>query len=300
MRSYRQREEAPGRKKRELTPYFRAIRRSGWPFFLPVKQNAANTYLQKSGLLGTAFGLLAGMAVILVITRNLQYMIRKAPGAGGIYTLTYRLMVNEKPTYVQLKAARVDEKDGPRIIVGINNIDLQIRQEEEYRQRLAMAQTQASVDALTGIKNKHAYQAAESKLDRQIAEGTAPAFAVSILDINDLKRINDTEGHQAGDQLIRDACRIVCTTFRHSPVFRVGATSSRSSPRGGDLEQINALVGLIADRNEQALRTGGIVIACGTARYEEGKDTAVASVFERADRNMYNNKSSLKAVESRG
>ena len=240
------------------------------------------------------------MAVILVITWNLQYMIRKAPGAGGIYTLTYRLMVNEKPTYVQLKAARVDEKDGPRIIVGINNIDLQIRQEEEYRQRLAMAQTQASVDALTGIKNKHAYQAAESKLDRQIAEGTAPAFAVSILDINDLKRINDTEGHQAGDQLIRDACRIVCTTFRHSPVFRVGGDEFAVISQGGDLEQINALVGLIADRNDQALRTGGIVIACGTARYEEGKDTAVASVFEHADRNMYNNKSSLKAVESRG
>ena len=214
---------------------------------------------------------------------------------NGIFTLTYRLIVEGEPLYVQLKAARVDEKDGPRIIVGINDIDIQIRQEEAYRQRLAYAQAQATVDALTGIKNKQAYQNAEEKLNRQIAEGTAPAFAVSILDINDLKKVNDTEGHQAGDQLIRDACRIVCTTFRHSPVFRVGGDEFAVISQGSDLEQIGGLVGLIADRNDQALRTGGIVIACGMARFEEGKDTCVASVFERADQMMYDNKTKLKS-----
>ena len=51
----------------------------GWGSFIVT----CNTYLQKSGLLGTAFGLLAGMAIILVITWNLQYMIRKAPGKDG-------------------------------------------------------------------------------------------------------------------------------------------------------------------------------------------------------------------------
>ncbi len=54
----------------------------GWGSFIVT----CNTYLQKSGVLGTVFGLLLGMAVILVITWNLQYMIQRAPGAGGIYT----------------------------------------------------------------------------------------------------------------------------------------------------------------------------------------------------------------------
>lgn len=54
----------------------------GWGSFIVT----CNTYLQKSGLLGTILGLLAGMAVILVICWNLQYMIREAPNAGGIYT----------------------------------------------------------------------------------------------------------------------------------------------------------------------------------------------------------------------
>ncbi|MGX8699235.1 MAG: APC family permease, partial [bacterium] len=54
----------------------------GWGSFIVT----CNTYLQKSGLMGTVLGLLIGMGVILVITWNLQYMIRTAPNAGGIYT----------------------------------------------------------------------------------------------------------------------------------------------------------------------------------------------------------------------
>ena len=63
----------------------------GWGSFIVT----CNTYLQKSGVLGTVFGLLLGMAVILVITWNLQYMIRTAPGAGGVYTFQKRVGGND-------------------------------------------------------------------------------------------------------------------------------------------------------------------------------------------------------------
>ena len=59
----------------------------GWGSFIVT----CNTCLQKSGVLGTAFGLLIGMAVIPVITWNLQYMIRTVPNAGGIYTFEKRV-----------------------------------------------------------------------------------------------------------------------------------------------------------------------------------------------------------------
>ncbi|MGX8685514.1 MAG: amino acid permease, partial [Spirochaetales bacterium] len=53
----------------------------GWGSFIVT----CNAYLQKAGILGTVFGLILGMAVILVITWNLQYIIRRLPNAGGIY-----------------------------------------------------------------------------------------------------------------------------------------------------------------------------------------------------------------------
>ena len=211
----------------------------------------------------------------------------------GIFTVSYRLMMDDAPRYVQLKAAMVEEKEGARLIVGMNDIDAQVRQEETYVEHLAKARIKAKVDALTGVKNKHAFQEAEARLDAQIAQGRAPEFAVVVLDVNDLKKVNDTEGHKAGDQYLRDACRIVCETFKRSPVFRVGGDEFAVIAQGNDYASIDALVERVRARNAEARRDGGIVIACGMAKY--GDETGVAAVFERADRSMYEDKSRLKA-----
>ena len=211
----------------------------------------------------------------------------------GIFTLSYRLMLNGSSLYVQLKAAMVEEKEGRRLIVGINDIDAQVRQEEEYVRHLAKAQIEAKVDALTGVKNRHAYLEAEERLNRQIAAHRAPEFAIVILDVNDLKKVNDTAGHKAGDQYLRDACAIICEVFKHSPVFRVGGDEFAIIAQGRDYGRIEELIGRMRDQNALARQTGGIVIACGMAKREN--DASVAPVFERADQNMYENKSRLKA-----
>ena len=211
----------------------------------------------------------------------------------GIFTLTYRLMLEGKPRYVRLKAVMVEEKEGTRLIVGVNDIDKQVHQEETYVKNLAQAKIEASVDALTGVKNRHAYLMAEERLNSQIKEGRDPAFAVVVLDVNDLKTVNDSLGHDAGDQYIRDACRIVCSTFKRSPVFRIGGDEFAVISQGEDYARIEELMRQMDEHNEQALQNGGIIIACGMAR-REGDET-VAPVFERADQNMYGNKSDLKA-----
>ena len=211
---------------------------------------------------------------------------------NGIFTVSYRLILDGRPRYVQLKGAMVEEKAGYRLIFGINDIDKQVRQEEKYVDNLAQAKIEATVDGLTGVKNRHAWLMAEERLNSQIAEDPSRQFAVVILDVNDLKKVNDTEGHAAGDDYLRTACRIVCKTFAHSPVFRVGGDEIAVIAQGDDYTAIDALVARVKEQNEEALRSGGIVIACGMAKREG--DTNVASVFERADQQMYNNKADLK------
>ncbi len=210
----------------------------------------------------------------------------------GIFTLSYRIIMENRPLYVQLKAAMVEEKEGPRVVVGVINIDSEVRQEEEYVRNLAQARIDANIDALTGVKNRHAYLVAEEKLNNQIIEGRNHEFAISILDVNDLKTVNDKQGHKAGDQYLRDACKVVCDVFKHSPVFRVGGDEFVVISQGNDYACIEELVGRMRDYNAEAIRTGGIVIACGMSKYDG--DRSVASVFERADEVMYNNKTALK------
>ena len=145
---------------------------------------------------------------------------------NGLYVLNYRLMIEGVPHYICLKAALMQEKDGPRLIVGINNIDAQVRREQEYAHNLAVARNQANIDELTGVKNKHAYVDLEAHLNRLIDAKRPLRFAVAVFDINGLKAVNDTQGHQAGDRFLKRGCSTICNIFKRSPVFNVAATSS--------------------------------------------------------------------------
>ena len=149
-------------------------------------------------------------------------------------------------------------------------------------------------DALTGVKSKHAFDDAEAGLDREISGGTARPFAVAVCDVNDLKKTNDTFGHKAGDQLLKDACVIICNTFKHSPVFRIGGDEFAAILRGQDYEDRSALLARFQQNNRRALDRGGIVVACGIADFRPEEDGTMAAVFERADAEMYRNKTELK------
>ena len=212
---------------------------------------------------------------------------------SGIFAVSYRLMIDGEPRYMRLKAGMVEEKNGRRLIVGINDIDLQVRQEEDYVDRLAKARIKTSVDALTGVKNRHAYLEAIERLDDESADDAARKYAITILDVNDLKKVNDTDGHKAGDEYLRDACRVICRIFKHSPVFRIGGDEFAVISQGDDYDNIDELMRQMNERNGEAVRTGGIVIACGMAKREG--DSSTATVVERADGQMYENKRKLKA-----
>ena len=124
-------------------------------------------------------------------------------------------------------------------------------------------------------------------------------FAIAVCDLNNLKITNDTLGHSTGDDLIRAACKLICETFKHSPVFRIGGDEFAIIMSGQDYENREALMRTIretslAHKKEKA----GVIVASGIALYDPREDHTVADVFKKADQNMYVNKKELK--EQRG
>ena len=219
---------------------------------------------------------------------NIMESVRK----NGIFTINYRLVLNGEPIYVEMKAAMIEEKDGPQLVVGVNNVDAQIKRDMEYENNLTAAKIQANRDELTGVKNKHAYAELEESLNKLIADKEPVNFAVTVFDVNNLKTVNDTEGHQAGDQLLKDACKTICHIFAHSPVFRVGGDEFVVISRGNDYENIEILLAKLNKINRDNASNGGIIIASGMSKFDH--DENVAKVFERADAAMYENKKKLK------
>ena len=129
-------------------------------------------------------------------------------------------------------------------------------------------------------------------MNRQIRENRQPPFSITILDMNDLKKVNDLYGHQEGDRRIREACKIICEIFKHSPVFRIGGDEFAVISQSNDYACIEELLKKVREHNTEVSRTGGIILACGMSKFDN--DDCVAAVFERADYKMYVNKSKLK------
>ena len=87
---------------------------------------------------------------------------------------------------------------------------------------LGDARRKIYTDPMTGVGSKQAYLEKIDALDAQIRDGSAEAFCVIVFDVNDLKRINDTLGHDIGDVYIYNASMLICEFFEGSPAYRIG------------------------------------------------------------------------------
>ncbi|WP_405340022.1 GGDEF domain-containing protein [Fibrobacter sp.] len=209
----------------------------------------------------------------------------------GMFTVSYRLNSPTGPVFVSLVAVYSDKN---HIVISITNIDAQVRREQKIREEASLAYEKARRDDLTGIKNKNAYGEFEKKLDQQIQSGEDVEFAIAICDVNGLKVVNDTQGHIAGDKYIRMASKLVCETFKHSPVFRVGGDEFVAILRGSDFARREKLQKDLSEIVTQNAKEGKVVVACGISVFDKKQDKSVSEVFERADAMMYKDKMSLK------
>ena len=59
-------------------------------------------------------------------------------------------------------------------------------------------------------------------------------FGIAMIDLNNLKVINDTYGYEEGNYAIKKLCEIVCSVFSHSLVFRIGGDEFVVILKGAD------------------------------------------------------------------
>ncbi|MCR5009076.1 MAG: EAL domain-containing protein [Oribacterium sp.] len=232
-----------------------------------------------------------GVFISSFTKENILYEIE----SKGVFSLRIRMMFNGKPRFICIRAAKIEEDDGPQIIVGIIDEHEQVKKEMEYARKLTAAKNIANIDALTGVKNKHAYIEAEEQLDERLRNNEDPEFALAVFDLNGLKKINDTFGHQAGDRYIREGCSQICKVFQHSPVFRIGGDEFVVIATNHDYHNLDALSAKFSALNEKNMEYGSVVIAMGVARFHG--ESKVSEVFKKADDCMYENKKYLKECE---
>lgn len=161
--------------------------------------------------------------------------------------------------------------------------------------RLDEAIMRANKDPLTGVKNMTAYTEAVGDLTSKIANREPLEFAIVMCDVNKLKDINDKFGHDMGDKYIRNCCKIICQTYSHSPVYRIGGDEFAIILTGEDYDNRNELIDDLGQRIAEAgkidrIEDGRARMAVGMSAYNAMSDYSVASVTKRADESMFTNK----------
>lgn len=149
----------------------------------------------------------------------------------------------------------------------------------------------AFTDTLTQVGSRAAY---ELELQRITNSMTTEPLGILMMDINDLKKINDTHGHTKGDSILKDfSLRLMKLLPHDSKVFRYGGDEFIAFiPRVSE-DQLTSLANKVFSYFHMSNKTD-YQVAVGFDRYIPKKKEKITKVISRADEAMYRTKSKMK------
>lgn len=151
----------------------------------------------------------------------------------------------------------------------------------EQTRRADRLQVEAFTDALTGLHNRRGWDQLLAEEEKMCASYGSPACVI-VVDLDDLKRVNDTQGHAAGDLLIRRTGTLLRqVTRKQDVVARIGGDEFvvlcvECSPLQGQW---------LLQRIQQTLMTDQIQASLGVAARHPGQ--GLQGAWAEADQAMY-------------
>ncbi|MBF0456753.1 MAG: diguanylate cyclase [Nitrospirae bacterium] len=220
-------------------------------------------------------------------------------GAATPVSLTDRLLITNTGNAISVSVTTASIQDEKGNILGavITFQDQTSRKELEDKLRHMVL-----TDSMTALNNRRGfYILAEHQLKR--AKRFNKEVAVVFIDVDGLKRINDTLGHSAGDAAIMDTAFILKETFRESDIIgRIGGDEFvvLITEIFGITEEVvtERLLSTVAPYNERQDCPYKISLSIGFVLYRPESDLTINALMAAADRLMYEHKLKKKNNES--
>ena len=149
-------------------------------------------------------------------------------------------------------------------------------------------------DALTDTKNRTAYIEHINNLERNLPKDSH--VSVIMIDIDDFKNVNDTTGHQAGDELLKNVASALQKIFFDVGfvVYRVGGDEFVVIALEVDPEYLKSIIDNINQTKE--ITELGCSVSIGHSDVNLFENNAFERAFARADEKMYIQKTKKKTV----
>lgn len=164
-----------------------------------------------------------------------------------------------------------------------------------HRRRLEeKLRTMSIMDELTGLYNRRGFfTLCQHQL--KLAERTTKDILLLFADLDNMKSINDTLGHQAGDRVLIETADILRDTFRGSDIIgRMGgdefAVLAFGAPNATSEVLTARLQRNIDILNKRRDRDCLISLSVGLVRYDSRNPSSLKELLSRADALMYEHK----------
>jgi len=241
-----------------------------------------------------------GIVAMLVVDLSMIRPLRLLTKAAASYDLS--LPEHNRETFENLTIKNRDEIGQLADSMKTMERDLRNKISELTKsERKAAEMTElANKDALTGVRNKTAFDTDAAEINEAIASGKAEPFGIAMIDLNYLKTINDELGHGRGDLALIKLSSIICGTFAHSRVYRIGGDEFVALLRRSDHRKAKQLIESFDEKMRELRRDVELTLeerisaAIGYAEYQPSVDTSVEDVLNRADGAMYGKKREMK------
>lgn len=238
---------------------------------------------------------LSNLAAAVGIVGTLVCIAILGAGPPKIIGLFFLLCL---PTIVGFVAAlrlQVAQRQQFALHTEMVEINMSLQHEIERRESLEVElQKQATTDALTGLYNRRQYELLfHRERERSRRQGTR--LSLCVLDLDHFKRINDTHGHDVGDQVLRHVAALFTQKLRQTDIVgRFGGEEFILLLPDTDLERAERLVDRLRQCLEQApVEADGEIIHV-TATFGltevEVQDANIEEAVKRADRALYKGK----------
>lgn len=195
--------------------------------------------------------------------------------------------------YIVKPFQEVELRCAIEVAIHKHRADVAMREREEALRRNAeLMESLSLVDELTQLKNRRGFfELAEQAL--RVAKREHYAMGLFFVDLNGLKTINDTHGHIAGDEALRDTAVVLRQTFRDSDIIaRIGGDEFVALAHvHKDTSALRSrLREHLAEFNARSVRSYVLNVSIGTTIVNIATDDDIQELIARADAAMYEEK----------
>jgi len=185
------------------------------------------------------------------------------------------------------------EKNNPRFLLSVIDITARKNAEEKLKEY-------ATLDELTGVYNR---RVGISILEQQMhhTKRERNAFTICFVDVNGLKQVNDTWGHDEGDALLRNVVEVIQAKLRRGDILcRLGGDEFLMLFKNCNVENASRIWDRIEQKIEIMNSTSGkpydISVSYGLLEYNHTMEITVNELINMADQKMYIDKKKRRAT----